>query len=211
MHNNFYFNGGADFFSGRHLRHEQHREFPHPGFGGGRGRGGRARRGDLRKVILILLADKPMHGYEIITTIAERTEQRWEPSAGAIYPQLSQLEDEGLIRTEPVDGKKVAHLTDEGRVAAEEFTAEREQLWQAYSQPWEGGPGEHGHRGPQGRPGPSPIIEEARRFFGIASDPVDWRSAFERLFKAVSAVDESRRDEVVAILDRAAKDVEKLS
>lgn len=199
MHNNFYFNGGADFFPGRHHRHEQHREFPHPGFGGGRGRGGRARRGDLRKVILILLADKPMHGYEIITTIAERTEQRWEPSAGAIYPQLSQLEDEGLIRTEPVDGKKVAHLTDEGRVAAEEFTAEREQLWQAYSEPWEGGPGEHGHRGQHGR----------RGFGGAPSR--ERRAAVHRLMEAVRSAGDEHTDEVVAILDRAAKDVEKLS
>lgn len=203
MNNNFFFHGGADFFPGRHHRHDQHREFPHPGFGGGRGRGGRARRGDLRKVILILLADKPMHGYEIITTIAERTEQRWEPSAGAIYPQLSQLEDEGLIRTEPIDGKKVAHLTDAGRAAAEEFTAEREQLWQAYSERGEHEPHDHDMRG--GRRG-------FGGFGGFGGPGARERNlALRSLIEAIRAADDSHADEVVAILDKAAKDVEKLS
>ncbi|NED64733.1 helix-turn-helix transcriptional regulator, partial [Streptomyces sp. SID10244] len=74
-----------------------------PGFGhgpwGGRGRGGprgRARRGDVRASILALLKERPMHGYEMIQEIAERSGGAWKPSPGSVYPTLQLLEDEGL-------------------------------------------------------------------------------------------------------------------
>lgn len=90
-----------------------------PGFGPGgpRGRGHRghrARRGDVRMAILALLSEKPMHGYEMIQELEEKTGGRWRPSAGSIYPTLQLLEDEGLVRSEEVDGKKVFSLTGEG-------------------------------------------------------------------------------------------------
>lgn len=70
-------------------------------FGGGRGgRGGgrgRARRGDVRASILALLKDRPMHGYEMIQEIGERSGGAWKPSPGSVYPTLQLLEDEGLI------------------------------------------------------------------------------------------------------------------
>ncbi|MFD9317818.1 PadR family transcriptional regulator [Streptomyces sp. NPDC102259] len=97
-----------------------------PGFGGpwgGRGRGGprgRARRGDVRASILALLKDRPMHGYEMIQEIAERSGGAWKPSPGSVYPTLQLLEDEGLISSESEGGKKLFSLTDEGRTAAEE-------------------------------------------------------------------------------------------
>lgn len=97
-----------------------------PGFGpgpwGGRGRGGprgRARRGDVRASILALLKDRPMHGYEMIQEIAERSGGAWKPSPGSVYPTLQLLEDEGLISSESEGGKKLFSLTDEGRTAAE--------------------------------------------------------------------------------------------
>jgi DNA-binding PadR family transcriptional regulator len=91
------------------------------GFGGGRGRGGpRARRGDVRAAVLALLADRPMHGYEMIKEIEERSEGAWTPSAGSIYPMLQLLEDEGLIRGEELDGKRRFTLTDAGRSEHEE-------------------------------------------------------------------------------------------
>ncbi|MFE6601680.1 PadR family transcriptional regulator [Streptomyces albidoflavus] len=98
-----------------------------PGFGpggpwGGRGRGGgrgRARRGDVRASILALLADRPMHGYEMIQEIAERSGGAWKPSPGSVYPTLQLLEDEGLIASESSGGKKLFALTEEGRTAAE--------------------------------------------------------------------------------------------
>ncbi|WP_258308753.1 PadR family transcriptional regulator [Streptomyces sp. NWU339] len=97
--------------------------FGHGPWGGGRGRGGprgRARRGDVRASILALLKDRPMHGYEMIQEIAERSGGAWKPSPGSVYPNLQLLEDEGLIASESEGGKKLFALTDTGRTAAEE-------------------------------------------------------------------------------------------
>lgn len=92
--------------------------------GGGRGRRGgrrgfgRARRGDVRAAVLALLAEQPRHGYDLINELAERTGGVWKPSPGSIYPALALLEDEGLVRAEEADGKRVFHLTDAGRAEA---------------------------------------------------------------------------------------------
>ncbi|MFY2790589.1 PadR family transcriptional regulator [Rhodococcus sp. MALMAid1271] len=88
---------------------------PHADFGRGRGRGGRGRRGDVRAAILLLLEDRPMHGYELIQQIAEKSDGTWKPSPGSIYPALAQLEDEGLVSIDKVAGRKTAALTGEGR------------------------------------------------------------------------------------------------
>src|SRR5919106_1034527 len=61
----------------------------------GRGRGGR--RGNVRMAILALLLERPMHGYEMISELEERTGGVWRPSPGSVYPTLQLLEDEGLI------------------------------------------------------------------------------------------------------------------
>ncbi|MER7520471.1 PadR family transcriptional regulator [Streptomyces sp. NPDC126499] len=88
--------------------------------GGGRGGGrGRARRGDVRASILALLKDRPMHGYEMIQEIGERTGGAWKPSPGSVYPTLQLLEDEGLITSASDGGKKLFTLTDAGRAEAE--------------------------------------------------------------------------------------------
>ncbi|MDX2605932.1 PadR family transcriptional regulator [Streptomyces caniscabiei] len=90
---------------------------------GGRGRGGprgRARRGDVRASILALLKDRPMHGYEMIQEIAERSGGAWKPSPGSVYPTLQLLEDEGLIASATEGGKKLFSLTEAGRSAADE-------------------------------------------------------------------------------------------
>src|SRR5689334_23381353 len=66
----------------------------------GRGRrGGRGRvpRGDVRTAVLLLLAEEPMHGYQLMQAVSDRTGGRWSPSPGAIYPTINQLEDEGLV------------------------------------------------------------------------------------------------------------------
>ncbi|MEN8655212.1 PadR family transcriptional regulator [Streptomyces sp. 21So2-11] len=97
--------------------------FGGPWGGGGRGgRGGprgRARRGDVRASILALLVDRPMHGYEMIQEIGERSGGAWRPSPGSVYPTLQLLEDEGLITSESEGGKKLFTLTDAGRTEAE--------------------------------------------------------------------------------------------
>ena len=81
-------------------------------FGGGRGR---RRRGDVRTAILMLLAEEPRNGYQVMQTIEERSGGRWRPSPGSVYPTLSQLEDEGLIRSIDRDGGKLLEITDQGR------------------------------------------------------------------------------------------------
>src|SRR5271157_1182876 len=84
-------------------------------FGGGpRGRGRKARRGDIRTAALLLLAEEPRNGYQIMQEVEERSEGVWRPSPGSVYPALQQLEDEGLIRSEETDGRKLFRLTADG-------------------------------------------------------------------------------------------------
>lgn len=105
----------------RHEHEGGHRRGFGPGGGGprGRGPGGRGRRGrargDIRAAVLVLLAEQPRHGYDLIQAVDERTAGAWRPSPGSIYPILQVLEDEGLIGVETVDGRKTASLTDAGR------------------------------------------------------------------------------------------------
>ncbi|CAJ1505076.1 PadR family transcriptional regulator [[Mycobacterium] kokjensenii] len=103
---------------------------PGPGLGFGFGppgrrghrRGHRGRRGDVRVAILALLAEAPMHGYEIIQQIAERSDGLWRPSPGSVYPTLQMLVDEGLIVGSETGGKKrLFELTAEGRDVAEQI------------------------------------------------------------------------------------------
>jgi DNA-binding PadR family transcriptional regulator len=97
----------------------------------GRGRGGsRARRGDVRAAALGLLAERPMHGYEMIKEIEERTDGAWTPSAGSIYPTLQMLEDEGLVSSQEIEGKRRFTMTDAGR-AEQESRAGEEAPWDA--------------------------------------------------------------------------------
>lgn len=83
--------------------------------GGGRGRGGRAPRGEIRVAILLLLAEEPMHGYQLMQQISERSGGHWTPSPGAIYPTISQLEDEGLVSITRDAGRKLVTLTESGQ------------------------------------------------------------------------------------------------
>jgi DNA-binding PadR family transcriptional regulator len=76
------------------------------------------RRGDVRSLILAVLQRQPMHGYQVIQELETQSGGRWRPSAGSVYPTLQQLEDEGIVRSSEVDGRRVYSLTDEGRTAA---------------------------------------------------------------------------------------------
>src|SRR5688572_17446538 len=89
---------------------------------GHHGHGGhRARRGAVGEAILTLLADRPMHGYELINELEERSGGRWRPSPGAIYPALGKMEHAGLITAKaspagdkPHGDKRVYSITDAG-------------------------------------------------------------------------------------------------
>lgn len=131
-------------------RHHRHHHQPPPwargGFGGlgpfgdfpgGRGgpfrRGRKARRGDIRTAALLLLAEEPRNGYQIMQELQERTEGIWRPSPGSVYPALQQLEDEGLIASKESDGRKLFQLTDAGRAYLRERDPSSQTPWEEMS------------------------------------------------------------------------------
>jgi DNA-binding PadR family transcriptional regulator len=101
----------------------------HRGHGRGRGRGGRGRP-NVRNAVLALLAERSMHGYEMIQELESRTGGIWRPSPGSVYPTLQLLEDEGLITAEESGGRKRFVLTDTGRPEA--ATAAESAPWQEF-------------------------------------------------------------------------------
>jgi DNA-binding PadR family transcriptional regulator len=100
---------------GHDLLHERAAEW-----GGGAWRGGprRMRRGDIRTALLVALGDGPAHGYELISRLEQKSGGTWRPSPGSVYPTLQLFEDEGLVKAEERDGKRVFALTDAGRAEA---------------------------------------------------------------------------------------------
>src|SRR3954454_19201335 len=103
--------------TGVHMRHHHHGPPPFGQFGrGDMGfRRRRARRGDVRAALLVLLAEEPRNGYGLMQEIESRSGGAWRPSPGSVYPALQQLEDEGLVRATDAAGRKAFELTDEGR------------------------------------------------------------------------------------------------
>ena len=132
-------------------RHGHHRHGPHldprafwhgpwrgMAYGPG-GRRGRARRGDVRAAILLLLEDEPRNGYGLMEEIESRSGGAWRPSPGSVYPALAQLEDEALIRSDESAGRRSFELTDEGRT----YVADnRESLGSPWDEAGEGVPSE---------------------------------------------------------------------
>lgn len=92
--------------------------------------GARMGRGDVRAAVLALLAEKPMHGYQIIQEIEERSGGVWKPSPGSVYPTLQLLADEGLIAVEESNGRKTYSLTAEGQKVTD-AAADRPAPWEA--------------------------------------------------------------------------------
>jgi DNA-binding PadR family transcriptional regulator len=118
-HHHAHRRGRASFDDSSRGRHRRH---------GGRGR---APRGDVRTAVLLLLSEQPMHGYQLMQAIAERTGSAWTPSPGAVYPTINQLEDEGLVTVTPDAGRKLVTLTAAGR----DQLAENREAW---GDPFEG-------------------------------------------------------------------------
>ena len=139
--------------------------------------GPRMGRGDVRAAVLALLAEKPMHGYQIISEIAQRSSGTWKPSAGSVYPTLQLLADEGLITAEESDGRKTYSLTEAGRAEAE-ASADRPTPWQTSSGREAGGMGAL----------PKAGIELAQ-----AAAQVQRTGTPEQVKQAVEVLDEARR------------------
>ena len=154
--------------------------------------GGRSRffeSGEARLAILTLLAEGPKHGYEIIKQFEQRSGGLYRASAGTIYPTLQLLEDEGLVRAETRDDKKVYAITDAGRRELEneaETVDEiwgRAERWQEWS-PWVG-PQASAIAGPLAK-----VVKYALKALHAAGDSAE------------------KQDRVRTILENARKDLE---
>jgi predicted O-methyltransferase YrrM/DNA-binding PadR family transcriptional regulator len=100
----------------------------HKSEGGRRGRRGGGRRGNVRAAILVLLGEGPMHGYQMLRLMEERSGGRWKPSPGSLYPALQALEDEGLLLSADREGRRTYELTEAGRG----------EIADGVAAPWEG-------------------------------------------------------------------------
>jgi len=137
----------------------------------------RAGRGDVRAAVLAILAEKPMHGYQIIQEIESRSDGSWKPSPGSVYPTLQLLADEGLVAAEESNGKKTYSLTEAGR--AEAAAAEGQ------SAPWEAAGSRDSGRA-TALPKAGAKLAQAAATVGRSGSP-------EQVAKAVEVLDEARR------------------
>ncbi|WP_220206994.1 PadR family transcriptional regulator [Reticulibacter mediterranei] len=125
---------GRFAFEGRHGGHfeEEPGLEPRGHHGRRRGRdGARVGRGDVRAALLLLLAEQPSHGYHLMQRVSERSGGVWQPSPGSVYPALQLLEDEGLVRVEQSEGRRVFHLTESGQAYVQEHREELTRAWSA--------------------------------------------------------------------------------
>lgn len=165
-----------------HRGHRWHR-------GGGRSGLGRFfAHGDLRLVILHLIADKPRHGYELIKAIEERVGGAYSPSPGVIYPTLTLLEELGYVSVSAEAGRKLHEITDQGRAFLE---ANRPTLDRLLARMDEAGRAQGG--------GPAPQILRAMENLKLAL----------RLRLARGPLSQAEADAVAAALDAAATSVER--
>src|SRR5260370_30889436 len=97
------------------------------GFGGEKGRF--FGRGDMKFALLELLLERPMHGYEMIKALEEKSGGFYTPSPGSVYPTFPMLEDSSLLPAKEVEGQRVYTITDAGRAAL----AERHHVHERFS------------------------------------------------------------------------------
>ncbi len=162
------------------------------GGGDGDGRGPRGQRpfdqGDLRYLVLDLVAEKPRHGYELIKAIEDATDGAYAPSPGVIYPTLTLLEETGMVSSEAQGARKLYSVTDEGRAYLEteaaSVTAAKARMEEA-----------------RRRHGPPPAAE-IRRAMGNLTAALQVRLAR-------GALTEAQLRAVVDALDDAARGVER--
>jgi hypothetical protein len=140
-------------------------------------RGGtRAGKGEVRAAVLALLAERPMHGYQIIREIEERSGGSWKPSAGSVYPTLQLLADEGVISAEESNGRKIYSLTDAGR---EEVSGGHDSV------PWAGAGSSAG--------APFGSLPKAGIELAQATAQVGRTGSPEQVQQAVAVLEEARR------------------
>jgi DNA-binding PadR family transcriptional regulator len=94
-------------------------------------------KGDLKYVILNLLAEKPSHGYEVIRALEDKFRGFYSPSPGSVYPTLQLLEDLGYVSATQRDGKKTYEVTAEGHKFLEENRRSVEDIWSRVGGGWD--------------------------------------------------------------------------
>jgi DNA-binding PadR family transcriptional regulator len=124
--------------------------FATPFMGGGfpwGGRGGRWGRffgpGEIRLALLSMLEGGPKHGYELMKELETKSGGIYKASAGAIYPALQQIEDEGLVTSDTAAGKRTYSLTEAGKAELQREAETVKKIWQRAEQagdwaPWMG-------------------------------------------------------------------------
>ncbi|MBS0022774.1 PadR family transcriptional regulator [Microbacterium paraoxydans] len=142
--------------------------------------GSRMARGDVRAAVLSLLAERPMHGYQIINEIAERSGGTWKPSAGSVYPTLQLLADEGLIEAEEQNGRKTYALTEAGRAVADE-SSETPAPWVSTSEK------------DRGRDPRYSALPKAGVDLAAAAAQVGRSGSAEQVQQAIEVLDDARR------------------
>ena len=158
------------------------------GFSGGFGPKRRiVRKGELKFVLLRLLVDEPMHGYELMRRLEEESGGLYTPSPGSVYPTLQLLEDQGYVSSTQDDGKRVYRLTSEGHAFLEEHGSRTRDIF-----------GRFVHMGE--RFAGSAMRDVTRSFIHLA------QVSFERATGGHGDPDTLAR--VKAILDRAAREIE---
>ena len=108
------------------------------------GRGGRWSRffgpGEIRLALLSMLESGPKHGYELMKELEAKSGGLYKASAGAIYPALQQLEDEGMVTADQPTGKRTYSLTDTGRQELQREADTVKKIWQRSEQAGDWGP-----------------------------------------------------------------------
>lgn len=82
---------------------------------------------------MLLLAEGPLNGYQIMQEIEMRSDGAWRPSPGSVYPALAQLEDEGLVRAEKAGDRRTYVLTEAGQASVDERRGELDAPWEQMS------------------------------------------------------------------------------
>ena len=166
-----------------HARRRHGHRDPHSGRGrvGRHGFGpfghGRARRGDVQTAVLRLLAESPMHGYQIIQELAARSGGAWNPGPGSVYPTLQAMEEQDLV-TSTMDGsKRVFSLTDKGRTAGESGKGTARTPWDDIAD----------------ASGPRIDLRQALHGLMAAASQIERTGTDEQIAKATDQVDQARK------------------
>jgi DNA-binding PadR family transcriptional regulator len=139
--------------------------------------GGRARRGDVQSAVLRLLAESPMHGYQIITELADRSGGVWNPGPGSVYPTLQAMEEQELVTSEMDGSKRVFSLTDKGRTAAEAGEGTTRTPWDDMA----------------AASGPRVELRQAMGSLFAAAGQVERSGTDEQIAKATEQLDQARK------------------